>query len=240
MNSQGYNQVRHIHNRDSLSPDLVKSMERVLEVAAKNLQSNIFLFPDVHSEANPPPEKDLIIYAQIRRELGDDPCDVAAGRVLHATDRFLEVIWISSLVLLPDFPEILRTGVLAHELGHVRQIEHPDGDVLEAWDCYEEFLKEEPMLPYWERPHEIDAELFARKIIRQLHPKESLDRLLEFYRGNYERVLGFDPSGEFELLKYFKEVILRGPSGLCNWLLNTPDRGCRGNMILSRLAPKQG
>jgi len=238
MSLPGYNRVRHIHNRDSLDPDLIKCIDRVLRAAAGDLQSNIFLFPDVHSEANPPPEEDLEIYAQIRRELHDDPCDVAATRVSHATDRSLEVIWVSHRVFLPDFSEILRTGVLAHELGHVRQIEHPAGDVLEAWDCYEEFLKEEPPLPYWERPHEIDAELFARKVIRQLHPKESLDPLIEFYRGNYERVLGFESSGEFELLKYFKEVIRHGPSGLRDWILTTPNGTCRGNAILLRLAPE--
>lgn len=243
MNSRGYNRARHIHNRDSLSPDFVKFIERVLEAAAGDLQSNIFLFPDIDSEVNLAPERGKI-YGMIRRILGNDPSfapvDDAALIASHVRGYFPAVIWISSLALSPDYvPPIFRTGVLAHELGHARQIERAEeiGDVLDAWDCYEDFLAEkQQQLSYWTQPHEIDAELFARKVIRQLHPDEILDPLLGFYK-DYEPVLEIESSGGFDLLEYFGEVIRRGPSGFRQWL-STRDRTCRENVILSRLAPK--
>ncbi len=243
MNLPSHNQERHIHKSENLSPDLIKSMSRVLDVAAGDLRSNIFLFPDVLSEVNPP-ELYGRIYGMIRRILGNDPCfGPVDDAVMEAAPRkgpFPVVIWISSLALSPTVPEVFRTGVLAHELGHARQIEHAEeiGDVLDAWDCYEDFLTgERQLLSYWKRPHEIDAELFARKVIQQLHPYESLDPLLDFYK-DYEPVLESESSGGFELLKYFKDVIRRGPSGLRHWILTTPNRMCRGNAILLRLAPE--
>ena len=241
MNSQGKNRVRHIHNRDSLSHDLVESMDKVLEAAAGDLQSNIFLFPDVDSEINLKPERGKI-YGMIRRILYNDPCfgpvDEAVMAAL-ARGPFPVVIWISSLALSPNIPQVFRTGVLAHELGHARQIEHAEeiGDVLDAWDCYEEFLTEkQQLLSYWKRPHEIDAELFARRMIRQLHPGESLDSLLSFYK-DYEPVLEFESSGGFDLLQYFAEVIRGGPPGFRHWVLRGP-RGWRTDLILSQLAPE--
>lgn len=240
MNSRVRNRVRHIHNRDNLSPDLIEFVERVLEAAAGDLQSNIFLFPDVDSEVNLAPERGNI-YGMIRRILGNDPCFAPVDdAVMGALSRgpFPVVIWISSLALSPTVPEVFRTGVLAHELGHARQIEHAQevGDVLDAWDCYEDFLieKQQLLLSYWKRPHEIDAELFARKVIRQLHPGESLHPLLEFYK-NYGPVLEFESSGGFDLLEYFAEVIRQGPSGLRDWISTTTGM-CRGNAILSKLA----
>jgi hypothetical protein len=150
------------------------------------------------------------------------------------------MIWVSSCPLSPTVPEVFRIGVLAHELGHARQIENAEevGDVLEAWDCYTDFLieRQQPSLPYWRQPHEIDAELFARRVIRQLHSGESLDSLLAFYK-DYEPVLQFESSGGFDVLEYFGEVIRGGPSGLRQWLL-AGDRMCRRNVILSRLAPE--
>ncbi len=240
MNSRGYNQVRHIHNRDSLSPDLIEFIERVLEEAAGHLQSNIFLFPDVGAEVNPPLEKYGKTYAIILRQFNDACFDPVKDAILGSPTFFPSVIWISSRALSADVPEIFSTNVLAHELGHARQIENAKdvGDVLDAWDCYEDFLTEkERPLSYWKRPHEIDAELFARKVIRKLHPNESLDPLLVFYK-DYEPVLDFESSGKFELFEYFKDIIRQGPSGLRDWILTTPDRMCRENAILLRLAPE--
>ncbi len=240
MDSRAFNRERYIHKRDSLLPDLIESMERVLDVAAGDLQSNIFLFPDVDSEINLAPERGKI-YGMTRRILGNDPCfgpvDDAVMAAL-ARGPFPVVIWISSLALSPNVPEVFRTGVLAHELGHARQIEHAEeiGDVLDAWDCYEDFLIEkQQLLSYWKRPHEIDAELFARKVIRQLHPGESLHPLLKFYK-DYGSVLQFESSGGFVLREYFAKVIRQGPSGFRHWL-STRDRTCRENVILSQLAP---
>ncbi len=244
MSSRRYNRVRHIHNRDSLSPDLIGSVERVLDVAAGNLQSNIFLFLDVDLEVNLAPERGKI-YAMTRRILRNDPCfdpvdDAVMGTL--ARGSFPVVIWISSRALSGDVPEIFRTGVLAHELGHARQIDHAQeiGDVLDAWECYGDFLteKQQPLLSYWERPHEVDAELFARKVIQKLHPGESLDSLLEFYKyDEYKCVLQFESSGGFNLLEYFENVIRDGPPGFRQWVLTGP-RTRRTHLILSRLAPE--
>ncbi len=239
MNSRGRNRVRHIHNRDSLPPDLIQFMERVLEAAAGDLQSNIFLFPDVKTEVNPQLEYGNP-YGVILRQFANPCFDPVKDALLGTVTYFPAVIWISSLALSADVPEIFRTGVLAHELGHARQIEDAEevGDVLDAWDCYEDFLieKQQPLLSYWKRPHEIDAELFARKVIRQLHPGERLDLLLPYYT-EYEPVLQFESSGGFDLLEYFAEVIRQGPSGFRHWL-STRDRTCRENVILSQLAPE--
>ena len=121
MNSRGYNQKRHIHNEDSLSPDLIQSMSKVLDVAAGDLRSNIFLFPDVDSEVNLAPERGKI-YGMTRRILGNDPCfgpvdDAVIAVVEKGAGPFPVVIWISSRALSPNVPEVFCTGVLAHELG---------------------------------------------------------------------------------------------------------------------------
>lgn len=238
MNSRAYNRERHIHNRDSLSPDLIESISKVLEAAAGNLQSNIFLFPDVDSEVNFASEWN--VYGKTTRTLFDEPCfgpvnDAVMGAL--AIGPFPVVIWISSRALLTTVP-VFRTGVLAHELGHARQIEHR-GDVLDAWESYEAFLTEKQQpLSQWERPLDIEAELFARKMIRKLHPDENLDLLLGFYKyDDYKRVLQFESSGRFNLLKYFKDVVRRGPSGFRQWV-STGDRMDQKNAILSQLAPE--
>jgi len=235
----------HIHNRGSLSPDLIQSVERVLGAAAGDLQSNIFLFLDVDTEISCAPEGYGTVYAATMRPGSvrlSDPCfaafrDAVTGAV--AGGPFPVMIWISSLSLSSAAPKVFRTGVLAHELGHARQIEHAEqvGDVLDAWDCYEDFLveKQQLLLSHWRLPHEIDAELFARQLIRQLHPGESLHPLLKFYK-DYGPVLEFEFSGGFELFGYFAEVIRQGPSGLRDWISTTTGL-CRGNAILLQLAP---
>jgi len=240
MSLRGCNQERHIHNRENLSTELIESISKVLEVAAKDLRSNIFLFPDVGAEVNPPLEIYGKTYGMILRQFNDACFDPVKDAILGSSTFFPSVIWISSRALSADVPEIFRTNVLAHELGHARQIENAKdvGDVLDAWDCYEDFLTEkERPLSYWKRPHEIDAELFARKVTRQIHPNESLDPLLVFYK-DYEPVLDFESSGKFKSFEYFKDVIRQGPSRLRDWILTTPDRMCRENAILLRLAPE--
>lgn len=238
MNLRAYNRVRHIHNRDSLPPELVKSAEKVLEAAAGNLQSNIFLFLDVDSEVTLAPEYGKA-YGVTRRILRNDPCfDPVDDAVMAALANgpFLAVIWIASLPLSQDVPEVFRTGILAHELGHARQIEDAEG-LMDAWECYEAFLSDkQESLSRWACPLEIDAELFARKVIQQLHPDESLDQLLDFYK-DYTPVLQFESSGGFDILQYFEKIIREGPPGFRQWVLVGP-RDCRTDLILSRLAPE--
>lgn len=243
MNSRTRNRVRHIHNRDSLDPDLIEFIERVLQAAVGDLQSNIFLFPDVDSEVNLASGEYGVTMRPGAHRLSEPCFDPFKEAVLGAVLRgpFPAMIWVSSRALLTTVP-VFRTGVLAHELGHARQIEHAeevgeDLDVLYAWDCYKDFLSDKQrLLSYWKWPLEIDAELFARNVIRQIHPGESLNPLLNFYKEDYESVLEFESSGEFDLLEYFREVIRQGPSGLRDWISTTTDRMCRGNAILLGLA----
>ena len=89
---------------------------------------------------------------------------------------------------------------------------------------------------FWQ-PLDIHAELFARTVIRQIHPGENLDPLLGFYK-EYEPILQFESSGGFDVYEHFREFIRQGPSGLRDWILTTPNRECRGNAILLRLAPE--
>lgn len=237
MNSRGYNRVRHIHNRDSLSPDLIQFMERVLEAAAGDLQSNIFLFPDVDSEVNLA-SGEYGLTVRPGAHILHDPCfDPFKEAVLGALSMgpFPVTIWVSSRVLLTTVP-VFRTGVLAHELGHARQIEHNE-ELMDAWECYQDFLDEKEHQPRPWQPLDIDAELFARTVIRQIHPGENLDPLLGFYK-EYEPILQFESSGGFDVYEHFREFIRQGPSGLRDWILTTPNRECRGNVILSRLAPQ--
>ncbi len=247
MNSRAYNRVRHIHNRDGLDPDLIEFIERVLQAAAGDLQSNIFLFPDVHSEVNLASGEYGVTVRPGAHRLHDPCFDPFKEAVLDAVHSrgvpFPVMIWVSSRVLLTTVP-VFRTGVLAHELGHARQIEHAEEvgeahDVLDAWDCYKDFLTEkQQVLSYWKWPLEIDAELSARKVIKQLHPGESLDPLLNFYKGDYESVLEFESSGGFDLFEYFADLIRRDPSGFRQWVLTGDDMMCRKNVMLLRLAPE--
>ncbi len=237
MNSRTHNQARHIHNRDGLDPDLIELIERVLQEAAEDLQSNIFLFPDVHSEVNLV-SGEYGVTVRPGAHILHDPCfDPFKEAVLGALSRgaFPVMIWVSSRVLLTTVP-VFRTGVLAHELGHARQIEHNE-ELMDAWECYQDFLDEKEHQPRPWQPLDIDAELFARTVIRQIHPGESLDPLLRFYQG-YEPIVQFESSGGFDVREYFREFIRQGPSGLRDWILTTPNRKCRGNAILSQLAPE--
>jgi len=240
--SRGRDRKRHIYKRDSLSPDLIDCVSRVLEVAARDVQSNIFLFLDVDSEVDPPTEEYGKIYGLTRRGSFNDqrfaPVDDAVMVALAREGPFPVVTWISPIPLSPTIPEVFRTALIAHELGHARQIDQFE-DLCEAWDYYKDFLTDvqQPLLQ-WHQPLEIDTELHARQVVRNLHPGESLEPLLYYYR-NYERVLQFEASGGFDVLDYFTETVRRGPSGFRDWI-KAGDRMWRENSVLLQLAPELG
>jgi hypothetical protein len=136
---------------------------------------------------------------------------------------------------------VFQTAALAHEVGHGRQLEQVP-EISDAWTVYSDFLGERNHreIPRWYAPLEIDAELFGRKITRHFHADEELLRFQERYQ-DYDRVLRFESSGEFNLEDYFHEFVRKdGPSGFDRWLhgfLQGPEgRPHRGNILLGRLA----
>ena len=243
MNSRGGNRKRLIHKRDSLRPELLECLLKVLAVAADDLQSNLFLFLDINAEVNPPSEQYGKIYGSTSLnafylDACFHPVHKAVMVSIPMEGTFPAVIWISHVPLSPTAPQVFRTGVFAHELAHARQIEDCE-DVFEAWEYYSHFLNENQQLPsYWEWPLEIDAELYARRLIRDLHPGASLNPLLNYYQ-NYTPVLQFESSGGFDLLEYFRDIIRRGPPGFREWALKR-DRMWRTNSVLLQLASELG
>ena len=82
-------------------------------------------------------------------------------------------------------------------------------EISDAWTVYSDFLceKNRGEIPRWYAPLEIDAELFGRKVTRNFHPDEELLRFQERYQ-NYERVLRFESSGEFNLEDFLEKLIV--------------------------------
>jgi len=148
-------------------------------------------------------------------------------RLVSRCGPFPVLIWISQRVLTGESPSVIQTAALAHEVGHGRQLEQVP-EISDAWTVYSDFLGERNHreIPRWYAPLEIDAELFGRKITRNFHPDEELLRFQERYQ-DYERVLSFESSGQFDLEDYFHEFVRRdGPSGFDTWLqgfLQTPE-----------------
>jgi hypothetical protein len=144
-------------------------------------------------------------------------------------------------VLGDECPSVFQTAILAHELGHGRQLEQVP-EISDAWTVYSDFLEEknDREIPRWYAPLEIDAELFGRKITRHFHSDEELLRFQARYQ-DYERVLRFESSGEFSLEDYFREFVRKdGPPGFNDWLqgyLQRPEgRAHRENSFLARIA----
>lgn len=160
--------------------------------------------------------------------------------LLSRCGPFPVLIWISQRVLRDESPSVFQTAVLAHEVGHARQLEQVP-EISDAWTVYLDFLGERNYdgIPRWYAPLEIDAELFGRRITRQFHPNEELVRFQGRY-VDYEHVLRFEASGQFNLEDYFHEFAHKdGPSDFATWLqgfLGRPGgRPHRKNSFLRRL-----
>jgi hypothetical protein len=245
MTDRGHMRVRQLINADRLPQSIAFHLSTVLDFAARDLSSNVAVFLDVDGTVQPPCGELEDPYGLTRSDLTQEPWshawDEAVMQLVSRYGPFPVLIWISQRVLTGELPSVFQTAALAHEVGHGRQLEQVP-EISDAWTVYSDFLGERNHreIPRWYAPLEIDAELFGRKITRHFHADEELLRFQERYQ-DYDRVLRFESSGEFNLEDYFHEFVRKdGPSGFDRWLhgfLQGPEgRPHRGNILLGRLA----
>lgn len=237
--------MRELINSDRLLQSIASHLSAVLDFAARDLSSNVAVFLDVDVSVQPPygefGKPDGLTRSDLAQEPWSRTWDEAVMSLVSRCGPFPVLIWISQRVLKGESPSVFQTAVLAHELGHGWQLEKVP-EISDAWTVYSDFLyeKNHREIPRWYAPLEIDAELFGRKITRHFHSDEELLRFQERYQ-DYERVLRFESSREFNLADYFHEFVRKdGASGFNNWLqrfLQRPEgRAHRENSFLARIA----
>lgn len=241
MTERGHMRVRQLINADRLPLNVAFHLSTVLDFATRDLCSNIAVFLDVDASVQPPLDEfgkaNGLTRSKLGQELWSGAWYEAVMPLVSRCGPFPVLIWISQRVLKGESPSVFQTAVLAHECGHAHQIEQVP-DVWEAWEVYySDFLATaHHAIPRWHAPLEIDAELFGRRVTRHFHPHGELVAFQTRYE-NYDRVLGFESSGEFDLKDYFTEFVSNdGPSGFGSWLqgfLSRPEgRLYRENVFL--------
>jgi hypothetical protein len=236
--------MHRLINADRLPESLASHLSSVLNLATRDLSSNVAVFLDVDASVQPPcgefGKPDGLTRSDLTQEPWSRAWDEAVSSLLLRCGPFPVLIWISQRVLRDESPSVFQTAVLAHEVGHARQLEQVP-EISDAWTVYSDFLceKNHREIPRWYAPLEIDAELFGRKITRYFHRDDELLRFQERYQ-DYVRVLRFESSGEFNLEDYFNDFTRKdGPSGFDTWLqglLQRPEgRAHRENAFLRRL-----
>jgi hypothetical protein len=161
---------------EGVAPALRDHIIEVLQRAARTLEANIAVFLDVQGHGQPPPPS---VYGHTF--VTGDPAFPAFDLALAHIDPdvpFATRIWLAQAVLQGSEPTVLLTQTLAHELGHAHQIEQ-HRKLYHIWTHYEHFFLGErgSHLKPWERPLDIEAELFARRIVRHFHPGADLAEL---------------------------------------------------------------
>lgn len=216
-----------------VSLDLYEHLLKVLSCAAEGLRVNVGIFLDVHGKCVHP---DARFYALTAIEPVDDWGAAFNAAIDDAYNRygvsFRVRIWISQAVLEPHASRLFVTGALAHELAHARQYDAHE-DLYLAWVVYDRSLQENHCcLPHWHKPLEIDAELAAREIVRQLHGTENLEELRTYYpHSDYKRVLEMESLGKFDAGTYFRNMVVR--SDFASWQRRNPE--ARRNPWLQKL-----
>lgn len=220
-------------------PDLEAHLQKVLACAASCLEVNVGIFLDVNGQCIHPWGR---AYALTCIEPVDDPWGAAFNAVIdEAFDQyrvpFPVRIWISQAALARDL--LFMTNVLAHELAHARQYGTRE-DLYLAWESYDRFLQERGCcLSQWHKPLEIDAELAARQVVRQLHGAGNLEELRKYYpHDDYEQVLEQERYGNFDAETCFRSMVTRADfvshDDFVQWQRYDPD--ARDNSWLRKIA----
>jgi hypothetical protein len=192
---------------EAVAPVLRAHVTEVLHRAAGTLEANIALFLDLQGHWQPPPLSDYG-HTFVKGELAFPVFDVALAQT-HPELPFAVRIWLGQAVLQGSHPTVLLTQALAHEVGHAHQVEKRY-KFYQMWRNYEHYFLSErgSHVKPWERPFDIEAELFARRVVRDFHPKAELTDLERRYAdAGYDRVLAFEERGDFDLEEYFVQVV---------------------------------